>query len=139
MPKTSNGVKQNKIKLYARALADIVSKKGIDEKKIINNFVKLLVSTGYEKKSKEILALTEDFILAKQGKSKVTFQTARKMTADQRKLMENFVKKGDVVKEKINPELIAGIKIIINDSQQFDASMQSKLSRFARSLEGRQN
>ena len=34
-----------------------------------------------------------------------------------------------VVKEKIDPELIAGIKIIINDSKQFDASMQSKLQK----------
>jgi len=82
-----------------------------------------------KKKSKEILDLTENLLLTKHGKSRVTFETARKMTLSQKKILDNFVKKGDVVKEKINPELIAGIKIIINDSRQFDASMQSKLQR----------
>ena len=119
--------KKDKVKLYAKALAEIISQKPADEKKIINNFVKLLVNTGYERKSKEILDLAEDLLLAKQGKRKITFETARKTTSSQKKLLEKFVNKGDVVKEKINPELIAGVKIIINDNKQFDASMLSKL------------
>jgi F0F1-type ATP synthase delta subunit len=127
-------MKTDKTKLYAKALAEVLSKKEIDEKKVVANFVKLLVSSGYEGKSlaghaKEILDLAEDMLLAKQGKRKITFQTARKMTAGQKKLVESFVKKGDIVKEKISPELIAGIKIIINDSQQFDASFAGKLQK----------
>lgn len=122
-------MKKNKSKLYAKALADIIIGGKADEKKIINNFVKLLVSSGYEKKSKEILELTEDFLLQKKGKRRITFETARKVTPGQKKILESIVNKGDIVKEKINPELIAGIKIIINGSQQFDSSMQSKLSR----------
>ena len=120
-------MKQNKIKLYAKALAEILSQKRIDEKKITDNFVKLLVKTGLEKKAQEILDLAEDFILLKQGKRKIVFQTARKMPAGQKKLLHKFIKEGDTVKEKINSELIAGIKIIINDSKQLDASMQNKL------------
>lgn len=121
--------KQNKTKLYAKALAEILAKKGIDEKKVIANFIGLLVKTGQEKRTKEILDLAEDFLLAKQGKSKITFETARKMTASQKKILDSFVKNGDIVKEKINPEIIAGVKIIINNSKQFDASMQSKLQK----------
>jgi F0F1-type ATP synthase delta subunit len=119
--------KQNKTKLYARALAEVLAKKGIDEKKVTNNFVKILVGAGLEKKAKEILNLAEEMLLAKQGKSKITFETARRITASQKKMLENFVKTGDVVKEKINPELIAGVKIIINNSRQFDASLKNKL------------
>jgi F0F1-type ATP synthase delta subunit len=122
-------MKTNKTKLYARALAEVLFKKEVDEKKITDNFVKLLVKNGQEKKAKEILNLAEDFLLAKQGKRKICFETARNMTAGQKKLLENFVKNGDKVNEKINSELIAGIKIIINDSRQFDASMQSKLQQ----------
>ncbi|MEK7540980.1 MAG: F0F1 ATP synthase subunit delta [Patescibacteria group bacterium] len=119
--------KQNRIKLYAKALTEVLVKKGIDEKKIINNFINLLVKSGQERKSKEILSLTEDFLLAKQGKRKIIFETARKTTVNQKKILSNFAKEGDVVKEKINPEIIAGIKIIINNEKQFDASMQKKL------------
>jgi F0F1-type ATP synthase delta subunit len=130
-------MKTNKTKLYARALAEIVLKgaSAAQEKKIIDNFLKLLTKTGQEKKAKEILRLAEDFLLAKQGKRKITFETARKMTVGQKKMLESFAKKGDIIKEKINPELIAGIKIIINESQQFDASMQSKLQN----IYGRRN
>lgn len=124
--------KQAKIKLYAKALAEVILKGPASAKEATawqSNFVKLLVKAGFEKKSKEILEMAENLVLAKQGKRKITFETARNMTAGQKKILENFVKKGDVVKEKINPELIAGIKIIINGSKQFDASMQSKLQR----------
>jgi F0F1-type ATP synthase delta subunit len=122
-------MKQNKTKLYAQALAEILASKKFDEKKVVVNFTKLLVSAGLEKKSKEIFGLAEEMLLAKQGKSKITFETARKITAGQKKILDSFVKKGDLVNEKINPELIAGIKIIINNSKQFDASMQGKLQK----------
>jgi F0F1-type ATP synthase delta subunit len=125
--------KQSKVKLYAKALAEVISEMGLDKKdlpagrQVVNNFTKLLISSGYEGKAKEILDLAENFLLAKQGKNKITFETARKLTQSQEKILESVAKKGDIVKEKINPELIAGIKIIINDSKQFDASLQSKL------------
>ena len=119
--------KQAIIKLYAKALAAVILDKKSDDKKITDNFIKLLSKKGYEKKAKEILNLTEDMVLAKQGKRKIAFETARKITAGQKKILNNFVNNGDIVNEKINPEIIAGIKIIINNSKQFDASMQSKL------------
>jgi F0F1-type ATP synthase delta subunit len=120
-------MKKHKTKLYAKALAEVLAKKGINENNVVSNFVKLLVDSGLEKKSKEILNLTENFVLAKQGKRKITFETARKITNSQQKMLNDFVEKGDVVKEKINPEIISGVKIIINNEKQFDASMQSKL------------
>jgi len=128
-------MKTNKTKLYAKALAQVLEKPARHnaaalggEDKIVKNFAKLLVSAGLEKKSKEILNLAEDLLLLKKGNKKICFETARKMTASQKKLTENFVKDGDKVSEKINSELIAGIKIIINDSRQFDNSMLSKLN-----------
>jgi len=131
--------KQQKIKLYAKALAEVLSGKNVDEKVIVKNFLKLLANTGFESRAKEILNLAEDLLLEKQGKRKIIFETARKVTAGQKKTLDGFIKKGDVIKETINPELIAGIKIIINNTKQFDASMKSKLSAFGRSLAERQN
>lgn len=128
-------MKQNKIKLYAKALSEIIF---ADEKtrgrrastdSVVVNFVKLLVKDGQEKKAKEILNLAEDLLLAKQGKRKITFEIARRLSAGHRAMLKEFVKEGDKVHEKVNHELIAGIKIIINDSRQFDASMQSKLQK----------
>ena len=120
-------MKQNKIKLYAKALAEVVLGENVDDKKIVNNFVKILLKNGLEKKAKEIVNLAEEIILEKRGNKKIVFQTARKMTAGQKKVLDSVAKKGDIVNEKISPELIAGVKIIINDNKQFDASMAKKL------------
>jgi len=125
----------NKIKLYARALAEILAKSDFaksstaEEGKIIKNFVKVLVSAGLEKKANEILELAEEMLLAKQGKKKIVFETARKITTNQKKMLEGIAKKGDLIKEKINPELIAGVKIIINNNRQFDSSLKNKLQK----------
>lgn len=131
--------RQNKTKLYAKALAEIVLEKharqnatAFGAKKlsadaIVRNFVKYLEKNGQMHRAKEILNLAEDLFLAKQGKRKIIIETARKMTVNQKKILGNFVKEGDVFKEKVNPEIIAGIKIIINNEKQFDASMQNKL------------
>jgi len=120
---------KNKTKLYGKVLAEVILDGKIEDKKIVNNFVKILIDSGQEREAKEILDLAEDIVLAKQGKRKIVFETARHVTPNQRKTLESFVEKGDIVKEKINPELIAGIKIIIDNSRQFDASMQGKLQR----------
>jgi len=120
-------MKQNKIKLYAKALAEVVLGENVDDKKIVNNFVKILLKNGLEKKAKEIVNLAEDIILEKRGNKKIVFQTARKISAGQKKVLDSVAKKGDIVNEKISPELIAGVKIIINDNKQFDASMAKKL------------
>jgi len=125
--------KQNKTKFFAKALAEIIfegpasAEASAWRRKVVDNFAKLLINAGYEKKASDILELAENLLLQKHGKKSITFETARATTANQKKLLEKFVNKGDVIKEKINPELIAGIKIVINGSQQFDASLQSKL------------
>lgn len=121
-------MKQNKVKLYARALAEVVLNKK-ENKKSVENFLALVKKNGLERKLKEIVELAENIILAKQGKNKITFLTARKVTPSQTKLLESIVKKGDIIKEKINPELIAGVKVVINENRQLDMSMANKLSK----------
>jgi F0F1-type ATP synthase delta subunit len=121
--------KQNKVKLYAKALAEIALEERKGGSRASANFMALLAKNNLEKKAKEIVEQAEDIILEKQGKNKIVFETARKITAGQKKMLQDVSKEGDIVKEKINPELIAGIKIIINENKQFDASMAKKLQK----------
>jgi F0F1-type ATP synthase delta subunit len=118
---------KNKIKIYAKTLAEEILSGKLKNKETIDNFVKVLATARLLGKVKDILGMAEGFILAEQGKKKIVFETARKVTPSQRKLLNSIIKQGDIVNEKLNSQLIAGIKIIINDSKQFDASMQSKL------------
>jgi F0F1-type ATP synthase delta subunit len=115
-----------KPKIYAEALAQIMAerKSAQEKEKIVEKFLKLLEKNGDMGKAKEILAFAENLFIKKTGRRKVVIETARK--ADKKALLKEIEMAGDIVQEKINPELIAGIKIIIND-QQLDLSLQKKL------------
>jgi len=118
----------NKIKVYATALAETILAKKVDEKKIIDNFVSILVKTGQENKAKEILGLAENILLKKQGNKRVVFEVARRLSFENRDLLKQFVKQGDVVQEKINYELIAGVKVVVDGKKQLDNSMINKIN-----------
>lgn len=123
-------MKNNKIKLYAKALAQICAKKhsASEENKITERFMALLAKDRLDKKAGQILTLAQEIILQENGNSKIVLETARKMNAKQKELLKKTVKDGDIIKEKINPDLIAGIKIIINNNKQLDMTMAKKLS-----------
>jgi len=120
-------MQKNNIKIYAKALVGAILAKKADEKKIIDNFVKLLVKTGQEKKAKEILEAAENIFVKKTGRRKIVIETARALKPKQKELIESIMQKGDIVNKKINKDLIAGIKITVNDSQ-LDMSMQHKIN-----------
>lgn len=98
-------------------------------KKIADNFLALLIKAGLRKKAKEILDLAEDIVLKKQGHRKIILETARKLNAKDKEKLAGLAKPGDAVKEKINPELIAGVKVVVNGEKQLDMTMKNKLQK----------
>jgi F0F1-type ATP synthase delta subunit len=114
---------------YAKALAEILSNdKKIDGKKLFNGLVKLLERQGKLKKAKDIINLARFSLAKKQGKKLVVLESARKLSASQRESLSKFIEKGDIVEEKINRELIAGIKIIIDNEKQLDQTIIKKIN-----------
>ena len=115
-----------KSKIYAEALvSSIIEKKSKD---VVVRFIKLLEKNGDIKKAKEIISLAESLFLKKTGNKKIVLEVAREM--EKPALVKDFgVAKGDIVEEKINPSLIAGIKVIINNERQLDFSLKNKLDK----------
>lgn len=60
---------------------------------------------------------------------RVIFESARTPTRPVRQMFKDFIQKKDAVEERLNADLIAGVKVIVNDNLEFDASLQSKLDR----------
>jgi F0F1-type ATP synthase delta subunit len=118
-----------KPKEYAKALVELLLVKGVDdrEKEIANNFIKFLKKNGDESKADKIILYAKDLFIKKTGRRKVILETARKMKPKQKESISSLIHKGDIVEEKTNKDLIAGIKIIINNEKQLDASMLKKL------------
>lgn len=110
-------------KKYAKALMEAIREKNTDEKDIIDNFIKLLEKNNDLAKFKEILEIAKRSVF----KRKIVFEIARK--AKYNDILENFVKKGDMIEKKINPELAAGIRITIDDLWQLDMSMLGEINK----------
>ena len=69
----------------------------------------------------------ENIFIEKTGRRRLTIESARRIKQKQKELVDSILQKGDIVVERINKDLLAGIKIIINESKQFDGSMRKKL------------
>lgn len=120
--------------VYAKALVGVLSvPEGSAGRQtdaaIARNFLELVRKNGDEPHLIKILEEASRFARGKSGVRKVTLESARPLKPPQRAALEGFLKPGDVVEERVDPELVAGIKIVVNDEMQFDGSLKSKLSR----------
>jgi F0F1-type ATP synthase delta subunit len=118
-------------KNYARAFAEVVSGdlSAAEEKKFIKNFTALVEKNGDASKWSKILMEAERMIREKTGQRKIVLESARPLTAKLRKELNHIVRKDDVVEEKVDAALVAGVRVLINDEEQFDASLARKLQK----------
>lgn len=114
-------------KMYAKALVELISgkKSPAEIKKSIASFLAFLAKNGDMKKAGQIILLAEDIFYKKTYQRKIILETARKI--EKKNLLKDFFQQGDMVKEKINPELVAGIKVMINSEKQLDFSLKNKI------------
>jgi F0F1-type ATP synthase delta subunit len=115
--------------IYAKALAEaIVGTKGkAAEDAVVKNFIALVRRNGDEAHIRKLVEEAARMVRGRMGVRKVTIETARTPSGAQKKTLEQFIKAGDVVEERIDPALVAGVKIILDDELQFDGSLKGKL------------
>jgi len=122
-------MKKYSITSLAKALASLSLEKMSEEKekKFAAEFLKLLYKQGMISKSEKIIELAKNYLLQKKGNRVIIVKTPRIINNLQKKLVGSFLKLGDKVSYEIDANLIAGIKIIINDEKQLDFSLKRKL------------
>jgi F0F1-type ATP synthase delta subunit len=117
------------IRQYAAAfLAAYQDKSEIEQKKILRNFLSILRKNKDWVKLGQILHEVEKLYYRKTGLKKVEIETASFMET-LRQDIKNILGKNIFIKEKVNPEVLAGVKILINDEILIDATAQSQLRR----------
>ncbi len=118
--------------IYAKALVEVLAdEKGgaaKDQQRVADNFMALVRRNGDEAHLKKILEEASRMARGRGGARKVIIESARPFTPSQRKEVEHFIKKEDVVVEKVDPTLVAGVCITVNDEMQFDGSLRRKLA-----------
>jgi F0F1-type ATP synthase delta subunit len=113
--------------IYAKALAAIAIDPKANSGEVTKNFMALLRKNGDESHARKIVEETARIFRRTSGLRKVTIESARPLSKKQKNALAGILKKDDDVEERVNPDLIAGIRIIMNDEMQFDGSMKKKL------------
>ena len=117
-------------KLYAQAFSELAagSLTKTEETQLVKNFLEVIKKNNDIHQLKKIFGDTEKLLRMKSGRRKITIESARKINHIDVGL-KNFLKPGDIVEEKTDSELIAGMKIIVNDETQFDGSLKRKIDK----------
>jgi F0F1-type ATP synthase delta subunit len=58
---------------------------------------------------------------------KAVVESARPLKQPPKTLLRGIFKAHDVIEDRVSPELVAGIKITVDDERQFDGSLRAKL------------
>lgn len=117
--------------LYAKAFAEAGSRRlsPQEESALVRNLIALVKKNGDSHQLKKIAAYAERMLREKSGKRKVTVESARPLKAPPEKIFAQFLRASDILEKKIEPRLIAGIKITVNDAEQLDISLSRKLKK----------
>ncbi len=117
-------------KQYALALLSVLKERSeADHAKIMRSFLGILARNGDRSKLHAIIRDMEKYYLKEAGLKKVVLETPHPVTAETKKEVEHILGKNIVVFEKLNPELLAGIKILIDDILLIDASAQTRIQK----------
>ncbi|MDO8639382.1 MAG: F0F1 ATP synthase subunit delta, partial [bacterium] len=116
---------------YAQSFCDVILKTKSENKigHSIKNFLDLVRRNRDQKKLKEIIDLAENIINQKTGRRKITIESARELKGKNKKTADSCIRKTDKVERKINPDLLAGVRITINNEFQIDGSFSNKIKK----------
>lgn len=115
---------------YARAFAKAASKKLTKEAQteLVRRFVALVIRNHDTFQFKKILTAAEQILREISGQRKIVIETAREQ-AGLKSRFEKMLRPDDIVQIKITPELIAGVRITINDELVFENTVRRKLNK----------
>lgn len=117
-------------KQYASVLLSVLADKSEkDRKEVLRKFVAVLAKNRDLARLGAILRETEREYLRQTGMQKVLAESASPIDPSLRKEIEHAVGGKIWWQEKVNPELLAGIKILINGETLIDASGKRQIEK----------
>ncbi|MBI2515208.1 F0F1 ATP synthase subunit delta [Candidatus Wolfebacteria bacterium] len=114
---------------YAKALFAATEKNPEETENIIRRFFRLLKKTGDISQSRKILESVEKLAVKKSGDRWVKIEYSRSMDKRMESNINNYFGSGYHVENVINPLLIAGVRITIDDEEELDISLAKKLRK----------
>ncbi len=115
--------------IYAKALSAVIAQStDLEQDLIVNNFKALLAKNGDLVYLDKITEHLENILVAKAGGRVVLLETARVLPESENLRLKSQFGAQDVFRQKINPTLVAGVRITINGSTELDLSLSRRLN-----------
>ncbi len=115
--------------IYAKALVELMADAAESKHEgIARKFVALVEKNGDGMHLKKILEEAARLERGRMGIRKVVLESERPLTPTQKKKLMQFTTKEDVIQERIDPALVAGARIFVDDELEFDGSLGGKLN-----------
>jgi F0F1-type ATP synthase delta subunit len=114
---------------YAVALYEVLEgTQGAERKNIISRFLEVLEKHRARHMERQILNHYEKIFLARHGMKKVDVVSASPLTDAVRKDIEVAIHEPMLMSETVDPSLLAGLTILIDDSVYIDASGRTMIN-----------
>ncbi len=114
-------------RLYSKALFALLDAHPKKQDAIIKGFAKMCVQLGNKGETEKITEYLEDELSIRNERKRVVVYSARKLSRESvSKIEKAFGKKSDI-KYVIVPDIIAGVRIVIDDETIIDATIKRKI------------
>jgi len=115
---------------YATALAEVAERSSKNEVEgVVDRFVALLERTGDVSALPKIVRAAGKILRLRTGGKEILIESARPLTGRARAAFKKLAGPKDGFEEKLNPALVAGIRVTVNGERQLDASLKRKLGK----------
>jgi F0F1-type ATP synthase delta subunit len=118
-----------KINQYAEALVSSIEEKQKIDTHLVRNLVRVLSKNGDYAKLPAILREAENLYIKRQGLEKLKIESASPLSEETVQSIQKTLPRGSHVITKVNPKLLGGLTLLVNDSLFIDASAKTRLEK----------
>jgi len=112
---------------YAKAFRKALDEGKVSEEELVRNLSHVVGQRRQMAQWPRIARqVSEELVHHHKGRW-ITVETPRLLTNTQRKKMEEVFSKKDYVEERVRPDLVAGMRVLMDGEREFDGSLKRKL------------
>ena len=114
---------------YAVAFRSALREGDISEEVLVGNLRQVVNQRGQTSLWPRIVERVSQELVRHHGGRWVVVETARALTSIQRERVTKVFSKKDYISEHVRPDLVSGIRILVDGEREFDGSLKRKLDK----------
>lgn len=113
---------------YAKAFLSLLEEYPKEEKRITEGFIRTLAASGDLSRVDEVLEALEKTIAKREGHRRIIVRSARPLTESTLERIRSEFGKSALAANRVVPELLGGVQIIVNGETMIDTTLKRKLA-----------